>query len=310
MVRVRRNTRREEALEAQWDGVKLQEGTRTQEVPLATTTLLGRHATCTWKSKAPQVPLFWLELRWVRGWAWRALASADQTRGSGRQLPGGWRSLRAGDTLTAPGGSTVTLIEASAPEPFAVRLSDGHVAIGDALDDHIELRADGSWPVVAAHGASPLEDGACFAEDGNVWRFHNGLPPSSTLRATVNLASPGVELYVEPLDTGWTPTLQDGDASVELSAEYVRVLVPYLHARLRGIPLDGWLENDDAWILWRDAGGRADSTHKRISQDRSRLCRALTKEGVAGAASLFETVQRGERWTTRVSLRPAQLHLG
>ena len=61
-----------------------------------------------------------IELRWVRGWAWRVLVGEDWTRGPGRPLPGGWRRLKTGDRIRGPDDVAVVLTEGSSPEPFLV----------------------------------------------------------------------------------------------------------------------------------------------------------------------------------------------
>jgi hypothetical protein len=273
--------------------------------PLATSTLLGRHMSCTWRVPVPQVPLFWLELRWAGGWAWRALAAAEETRGAGRALPGGWRRLAAGGRVVGPGGAAVVLVEGGPPEPFAVDLERGDIASDDALDELVEDRADGPWPVDAEAQPwrlRPLEDGEVFRAGGRLLRYHGGGATAATRRSAASLASPRCALYLAAADRRWTLTVVNGDAEVQLSSEAVRALVPYAEARRDDLPRGGWLDLDDALVRWQDLGGRADSARERIAQDRSRLCRALGRAGVAAAPSLFETARRGEGWYTRLAL--------
>lgn len=280
--------------------------------PAATSTLLGRHAACTWALPDDTVPLYWLELRWVRGWAWRPLAAPDQTRGPGRPLPGGWRSLPQGGQVHGPGGVVVELLESGAPERFLVDLETGEVHAGPALDDHLEDRADGAWPLDAERlgpRLRALEDGQVFHSGTRILRFHDGDPPSTTTRCRVSLASARCSVHLLPRGESWAAQLVEGDAEVEVEAECVRVLVPYVEARLEDLPRDGWLELDAAFDAWLERGGRACSVRERIAQDRSRLCRALTEAGVGAAATLFETRRRGDGWVTRVSLEPARLSL-
>ena len=36
--------------------------------------MLGRHPSCTWVLPQPEIPTFWVELRWTSdGWTWREL---------------------------------------------------------------------------------------------------------------------------------------------------------------------------------------------------------------------------------------------
>jgi len=279
--------------------------------PLATSTLLGRHRACTWRLEEERVPLYWLELRWVGSWAWRVLAGEEHTRGPGRALPGGWRKMRAGDRIRGPGDTAVTLAEAGPPAPFVVD-AETLVALPDAeLDDVVEWRADGAWPVGAEaepDRREPLGEAQLFRVGQRFLRFHAGTPPAETVRGVTSLDSPHCELALDVSDGVWTLTITDGPRSAELAAEYVRVLLPYVEVRCNDMPPGGWLELDAAHFRWQQLGGSADSGRERIAQDRSRLTRQLGKLGVAAAAKLFETRRGPEGWVTRVHLPPEQLH--
>ncbi|MCB9743854.1 MAG: hypothetical protein H6741_17540 [Alphaproteobacteria bacterium] len=292
--------------------IRIRCGEVEQQRPLATSTLIGRHLACTWTIESRQVPLYWLELRWVRGWAWRALTAQDQTRGPGRPLPGGWRRLSPGTRVHGPGEVSVLLEEGGAPEPFLLDLERGEVLRGEALDERVEQRADGLWPL-GAEGrpelTRPLEDGQAFVVEGQVLRFHAGEPPAETRRCRVSLLSPACELSLAREGEGWALELSEGDAELRVEAEHVRALVPYVAARIEDVPRGGWLELDAAHQHWQELGGRSDSTRERIAQDRSRLCRTLSRLGVGAAAELFQTVRRPEGWVTRVEVEPERLHL-
>ena len=280
--------------------------------PLATSTLLGRHHVCTWRVPGPRIPLYWLELRWMRSWAWRTLVGDEDTRGPGKVLPGGWRALRSGDRIVGPGEVSVMLIADGPPEAFAVDETGARWVASDALDELLESRADGLWPTDAEGDVGrtgPLQDGQLFRWGGRVYRFHDGQSPNETVRGVANLASPSCELEVRRDGVLWSLEVVDGANSLSLAAEYVRVLVPYAEARRNDMPVGGWLELDAAHFRWQQLGGSAESDRSRIAQDRSRLCRALAKRGVASAAKLFETSRTPEGWLTRVSLEPRQLAL-
>lgn len=203
-------------------------------------------------------------------------------------------------------------MEASAPPPFVARLDDGGIVTGDDLDALLEVRADGVWPPGAEHDPwrqAPLVDGEVFVHEGLRCRFHAGDTPRPTLRSAVSLDSPAVELALSEAGQGWRLQVVDGDASVELAAEYVRVAVPYVEARQRDMPPGGWFEVDAAHLRWQQLGGSTGSRRERIAQDRSRLVRALAREGVAQAARLFETRRAGAEWVTRVTVPGDRLFL-
>ncbi|MEM6929478.1 MAG: hypothetical protein AAF602_21235 [Myxococcota bacterium] len=283
----------------------------SQRRPLATTTLLGRHRACTWRIPSPHAPLFWIELRWMRRWSWRCLAGEENTRGPGRVELGGWRALEVGSRVLGPCGIGLVLVDDAPPEPFVVDLVSSRPLGGDALDQVVEWRASGFFPVGAESDpdfVSSLDDGQAFVAAGRLLRFHAGHAPMTTVRSAVSLQSPGCELTVSLRPA---PALQlvDDTASIEVAAEFVRVVVPYVEARREDVPRGGWLSLDDAYGRWLEVGGSADSDRDRVAQDRSRLCRSLAKQGLAGASTLFETAREGAGWRTRVALPPDRLFL-
>ena len=50
-------------------------------------------------------------------------------------------------------------------------------------------------------------------------------------------------------------TVVDGAAEVVLSASAVRIALPYAQARLRDVPIGGWLRVDEALAHWVALGG-------------------------------------------------------
>ncbi|MBX2801770.1 MAG: hypothetical protein KTR31_29090 [Myxococcales bacterium] len=272
--------------------------------PLATTTLLGRHLACTWQVPSPHAPLFWVELRWRRRWSWRPLAGDEQTRGPGRIELGGWRALQRGHRILGPGDLALVLTDDAAPEPFVVDMRSMDPIEGDALDQVVEWRSSGFFPVGSEADpdfTTPLEDSQPFQSGGRLLRFHAGQGLTSTVRTPVSVQSSGCEMAVS-LRPSPAVQLVDADTSVELTAEFARVAAPYVEARIHDAPLGGWLSLDEAYTRWLDLGGSTDSTRDRMAQDRSRLCRSLAKRGVGAASTLFETRREGVGWQTRVTL--------
>lgn len=280
--------------------------------PLATSTLIGRHRTCTWSVSEARIPLYWLELRWGGHWAWRVLVGADETRGAGRVRPGGWRRFGEGERIVGPADVEVRLVRGGAPTPFARDVESGDILAGAELDVAVEQRDDGSWPVDAeddARRTAPLADGEIFRASDRVYRFHDGQVLSQTVRPPVTLQSPACQVALRQVDGVWEMEVVEGDETVVVSAEPVRVLVPYVEVRIADMPRDGWLELDAAHFRWQQLGGSAESARERVAQDRSRLCRALAGLSVGGASGLFETRRGPEGWVTRVRLAADRLSI-
>ncbi|MEL6908478.1 MAG: hypothetical protein AAFP22_23915, partial [Planctomycetota bacterium] len=218
----------------------------------------------------------------MRRWSWRCLAGEDNTRGPGRVELGGWRALEVGGRVLGPSDVALVLVDDTPPEPFVVDLGTGRPLDDDTLDQVVEWRASGFFPVGAEADpdfVAPLEDGQSFVSAGRLLRFHAGHAPTTTARSAVSLQSGRCEITVTLRPA---PMLQvvDGTASVDVAAEFVRVVAPYLEARRDDVPRGGWLSLDDAYGRWLELGGSANSDRDRVAQDRSRLCRSLAKQGL------------------------------
>ncbi|MEL6345448.1 MAG: hypothetical protein AAFV53_20235 [Myxococcota bacterium] len=294
--------------------ISLEASGKTLTLPLSASTLLGRHHHCTWRVPDPRLPLYWIELRWIgRRWGWRVLADPGNTRGPLTALPGrdSWRVLKRNERVYTPRVS-VTLIEGGPPRRFALDLDNHDIIEGGALEDVIEDRADGPWPVDAESRpefSGPLEDGQLFFSCGRPMRFSAGEPVAATVRGGVSLARASCALYIDHSRDGDPKlTVMDGDIELEMQGAYVRAAIPYVEARRRDIPVGGWLTIHDVYFRWLQVGGSEQSGYERIAQDRSRLCRAMARKGVAGAHELFETQRKGQ-WFTRISLPPSRIDL-
>jgi len=282
-------------------------------VPLAPSTILGRHASCTWTIDEPTLPLYWVEIRWFdSGWAWRALGERDGTSGPTQRsagLPAGWRALRAGSALSLA-DVAVRVVEDSAPEPFGVDLVTGEVLGHEAVLDLVEARDDGWWPVEAEldlRRSRPLCDGDVIHTAERALRVH---PPSElwepTVPAWLTLLAPSTFVYVDVLDDTVRLTVSSREREVVIQGSFVRAAAPYVAARLEPEG-DGWLTLAAAFERWLGLGGNRASKPARIAQDRNKICRGLAGNGVGNATALFETARRANGWVTRVRLSPSQL---
>ncbi len=286
--------------------------TRTQTLPLAAATLVGRAAGCLVRVDDPAIPAHWLELRW-RGdsWAWRALAAEDRTRGTGAFLEGGWRRMDATEgrgTRVSLGTTSVELLSSDPPAPFAWDLLAERPLHGDALEQVAEVR-DGALLPFGAEG-----DPAQALRDGQVWlheeasgvralRAHVPDTLPHTLNAALDLRRGDITAHVD-LGTN-TLTLARGGTSVEVRGACVRAIAVYARAR-EGTP-DGWLSAADVWALWVEFGGAATSPIDAVAWERGRVRRLLDKAGVAGLDALIERRKEGTTTRTRLSDRVVTL---
>lgn len=287
-----------------------------RELPLAATTVLGRHPSCTWVLPQAEIPTFWVELRWTSaGWSWRELGGdARGPRKRGARLGQDWWLLDRGQRLNGR-SVRVELIDATPPARFVVDLQGGPVLQGDALQ--AVVADDAGRPLPAGWELAPepppaLTDGACFHLAGRHYRYHAGVPPQATAQRQLDLLrhSCRLELGVED----GRPVLHVWDGSVERKARGAPLwaLVPYLEARIADTPRDGWLALDEAHARWKELCPTSDSGPDRVGQDRSRSCRALNALGVVNPHALFARRRIEDHWQVRIALEPEQLniHLG
>ncbi len=284
-----------------------------RELPLAATTVLGRHPSCTWVLPQPEIPTFWVELRWTRaGWSWRELGGdARGPRKRSRALGQDWWLIDRGGRLNGR-SVRVELIDAGPPDRFAVELDSGQVLDGERLqrvvadDTGQPLPAD--WEL-AADPPPPLSDGEQFEVGGQRYRYHAGSAPQATAQRQLDLLrhSCRLELGVED----GRPVLHVWDGPVERKARGAPLwsLVPYLEARITDTPRGGWLSLGQAHTRWQELCPGSSSGQERVGQDRSRACRALHALGVVNPHALFARRRIDDHWQVRVALEPGQLSL-
>lgn len=281
--------------------------------PLAAVTMLGRHASCTWPLADPRMPLFWVELRWwSAGWCWRQLGG--EVRGVPRHaacIPPDWFLLHAGDHLTGA-GVRLTLVDDTAPAPFAVDVAGGACIQEPELDKLVLMESDGPWPLGwerAPESRGPLEDGSIFTANGCAYRYHAGSPPPRTRGGLLDLGRRTCRLDLDLDERGPSLRAWDGPAEVVLRGAFLWALLPYMEARVEDVPFGGWLELEHAYSRWREVVEGAASAPDRIGQDRSRSARALEQAGVAGARDLFERRRVRRAWEVRIAPEAERLEV-
>lgn len=268
------------------------DGARCQIVPLAASTLIGRHWACPVRLSDPACPLYWLEVRWLEGgWGWRTLGAEERTHGGGAALPAGWRALtvagrRAGRVRLSE-STWIELVEADAPRAHLVRLPDGALLDADAAAGWAELRLDAVLPLDAeGDAARAYPDGHVIARGGEAVRVHAPGTHARTLDSAVDLSRPGVFLDID-LDAR-SATFSSPAGRITVRGECVRVLEVYRAARVADIPSGGWLSAAEALDAYGALGGPADAPLERLSWERCRLRSMLARAGGVGVGGLFD----------------------
>lgn len=274
-------------------------------LPLASPSLVGRGSACLARIDSPVCPAHWLELRWTgAGWAWRALAAQDRTRGSGRALPDGWTAM---DTLEERGARVhlgsdvfVELVDAGPPEAFAWDVLSGTAIDGPELEEVAELRGDRLLPLSAeGDDRQALLDGACWVHPGpngpRTLRAHipTAFAPTSAVR--IDLGRGQVIVLVDIAEQ--RATFRQGGQVAVVRGACVRTLVVYGNARDQH---DGWLSASEAWAAWTDLGAREERPLDAVGWERARLRNRLDAVGVGGLDLLFEARKEGVFVKTRL----------
>ncbi len=262
--------------------------TGARAIPLAASTLVGRHWASLARVDDPRVPLLWLELRWFgTRWGWRALGASDRTRGKGAALADGWRHFAVDSPVRLDDLVSVELVAESAPVPMLVDSGTGALASPEVLERLVELRDSRLLPLAAEGDATrALLDGALLVdESGRPWRVCLPDAPAATEQARLHLGRP-YDLFLD--EDAARVTFIQGDASVVVNAECARVLAVFAEARRADLPRGGWFTPAEAWDAWVVRGGNPDSPVARLSWERAKLRQALARQGVSGLDSLFE----------------------
>jgi hypothetical protein len=292
----------------------LTESDAVRAIPLAPATLVGRAPACLARVGHPSCPAHWLELRWrPEGWAWRPLAAADRTYGSGAFLHDGWRALDArdgqGTRVRLTGTSVqVELVEGGAPRPFAWDVLTDEPLDGEALDEVAEVRADALLPLSAeGDDAQALRDGQCWvhvAADGTARTLRAHVPTllAPTLAPRIDVSAPGLTIEIDL--AGLAATFTQREVAVTVRGECVRVLAVFAQARQQG---EGWLDASEAWARWVELGGTRETALDRMSWERGKLRAQLARQRVSGLDGLFARRKVGAFVHVRLAVEPGAI---
>ncbi len=287
--------------------VLLTHGGRATTVPLTSATLVGRAPACLVRVHHAGVPAHWLEIRWRgAGWAWRALAAEERTRGTGASLDQGWRRMDAADgrgTRVAIADVSVELLSAEPPGVFVWDLAAERAVEGEALDELVEVRGDVLLPLSAEGDLTQaLRDGQCWLHEGSdgprMLRAHVPQLLSPTVASALDLRAGDVSAIVEL--AAQRLTLRRGDVRIEVRAACVRALALYARSAEGPGGERGWTSAAEAWGAWVELGGSPESPVDAVAWERGRLRRLLDRAGVAGLDALVERRKLGPYVQTRL----------
>ena len=283
---------------------------------LMETTLVGRHWQCNAVLSSIEVPLYWLEIRWLSDhWAWRCLSGSEKTKGAGKATNDGWRRWRTRSSsppiISLPDGVSVELVD---PSPPVFHLQDqytGEQFYGDALLELVELTEGGytlqNGELESDDGWNHLRDGSLIQTKGRVlrvWRPSGWQPTNSP---TLSLSSSGLYLTIDGEQL--IATFTQHDAEVTIKGSPVRLLLTYAMAVLDGPwnEASAFLTTEQAYERWVKHGGHLDSEPKRLAWERGKLRSLLVKAGAVGVNELFARRRAGTAWSHRLNIAPVMI---
>jgi hypothetical protein len=270
--------------------VSIRVNNEKRRLQLSRSSLFGRHQICHGHLSHRDVPLHWLEIRWLGdGWGWRLLqGGSSRTKGTGKALSGGWRVLALGGDVRCGSDVIVELEDAGAPALFAQDLESGECLQGEALEEWVEIWKGCVYPLGSDHELErAIGDCEVRVILGRAFRFYVPGMLVNTDRQRLSIAHPECALDLMPKLMQAVFTV--GEAEVLIKGECVRVLLAYARARVEDtIDEGGWLSRRELFQLWQQLGGHEHSSEERVGWEKGKLRTRLTRAGAVGAETLFE----------------------
>ena len=277
-----------------------------QMVPLRSSTLFGRHWRCDGHVGHRRVPMYWIEIRWMgESWVWRELTKNEGTRGTGALHHDDWRLLAGGERKGRIGFGErvwIRMEDPSPPEIFLEALMDGRDLAGVEVEEWLEFRDDGVYPLVDdKEEASRIVDGGLVSLETGLYRLHHPEVVVNTQSVQVDVSDPSCFLQIAPDRS--TAEFTSRGCSVVVTGAAVLVLYAFVLAKQTSHPqVDGWMNTEEAFKKWLECGGNPESQPKRIGWEKGKLRTQLNKQGAIGLSALFE-----KRWVagqpqTRIAL--------
>jgi hypothetical protein len=296
--------------------IRISDDNEIREIPIPEICLVGRHWSCQALFTAPQVPYFWLELRWLeQNWAWRPLNLVDDTRGTGSVGSNGWRVLggvrNRRPRIAMADNVWLEFIDLAPPAAFAQNVETNDIITGDALEDLWECVDDRfyrfNWEEVS-ETESELKNGDMVSSGNALYRVFFPVLGAATLVAQLHLflTDCSVSIDVQRL----TASFDNGQATVEVYGECVRVLAAYALARRDEAYSDGgWLTATESYTRWLELGGNPTSSADRLGSERGKLRNQLRRAGILDVKDCFERQTSGYRTMLRLAIKPDQIFM-
>ncbi len=251
---------------------------------LYTSTSIGRHWSNSVVLTNPDIPLYWLEIRWKQdGWCWRALNSDFETKGMGHVLLKGWRGLSENQTIRLNKDISIRCIKNEPPELIVFELDSKQQHLGPSVYKYIEISdTEEYFTLGSLEEGNALKNGEYFTVQGTVFRLHCPTLIEQTEPLLLDISEPTVWLKINLA----RQTAIFGNEYTQVHLEGSTVLVLYVYAEAV-MGTYSWRTVDEVYQRWVEVGGNAKSLKSRINWERGKIRNRLRDLGVSGVKQLF-----------------------
>ena len=278
-------------------------------MPISASTRIGRHWSNDIQLDDPNIPMYWLELRWKgKDWGWRSLSAKDRTRGTGAIVDTIWRRWSEGGTIRLEGLSVdilqkIICIKDVEPPLMIEDLQSKKRYVGEKSLKYIEVQREGKIiPIDDTERGKSLEDGDIFTSLKKVFRIHCTQDVFVTNRIHLDISNPDVFLEID---------LKKREAvfiyhhrQVVVQGIVVLTLATYVNAVLDGVP---WIGTAAAFENWKKLGGPDRSTMERLGWERGRIRNQLSKQGCFALDKLFQSRRGNNSYEMSICLTKEQV---
>ena len=147
-----------------------------------------------------------------------------------------------------------------------------------------------------------VEDGDIITWKGRPFRVR--LPPVEAAPIHDEEESEPEPLSVEIDTTNLRAVFSSGDQEYGVKGECVRVLAAYADARLSALDDEGgWATLQEVYETWVDMGGNPDSPQRRMSWEKGKLRKQLSRQEAPDIQTIFENTTLDGIPVSRLGLR-------
>lgn len=277
--------------------------------PISSSTRVGRHWSNDIQLDHPNIPMYWIEIRWIGSkWCWRSLSARDRTRGKGAVIDDIWKELTKKGTIRLDGVSKdifsgIECINDQKPELMLEDLLDRKWYFGENALKYIEVWSEGKIiPIDDIERKESLDDGDVFVSRDRVFRLHCLQDMFFTNVSSFDINDSDVFLEIDLRNR--KACFIYGQQEVKVQGVAVLTLATYAKAILEEMP---WISTSEAFEYWVILGGAEKSGASRLGWERGRVRNQLSQQRCSGLKELFQSRRIKNIYEMRLCLSKEQI---